>query len=147
MAESFLRWLETWDDERHIDEKEKTAIFMLLCGTSFDRTYVSMEDDAWMFDKAGDPIKTGNVVSECLSPFSVMVDHYGDTLRKKRWIGVKSLRPKEWVEDTFKIKVGAGTDDTMIDYERQLARLVANVSPGRATGLSSAKARWGKKTW
>ena len=80
MGENFLRWLESYDDERHIDEKEKIAIFMLLCGTAFDRTYVSMEDDGWVFDKAGNPIKTGNVVSECLSPFSVAVDHYGDTL-------------------------------------------------------------------
>jgi hypothetical protein len=70
MGENFLRWLEPYDDERHIDEKEKIAIFMLLCGTAFDRTYVSMEDDGWVFDKAGNPIKTGNVVSECLSPFS-----------------------------------------------------------------------------
>jgi len=38
MGENFLRWLESYDDERHIDEKEKIAIFMLLCGTAFDRT-------------------------------------------------------------------------------------------------------------
>ena len=38
IGENFLRWLESYDDERHIDEKEKIAIFMLLCGTAFDRT-------------------------------------------------------------------------------------------------------------
>jgi hypothetical protein len=135
MGENFLRWLESFDDERHIDEKEKIAIFILLCGTAFDRTYVSMEDDGWVFDKAGNPIKTGNVVSECLSPFSVAVDHYGDTLRKKRWLGIKSLRPKEWVEDTFKVKMPTTGDETMIDYERQFSRLVASVSPWKGDGL------------
>lgn len=134
MAESFLRWLETWDDERHLDEKEKLAIWMILTGVAFDRTYVNMEDDAWMFDRSGNPIKTGNVVSEALSSFSVVVDQYGDTLRMKRYIGIKSLRPREWVEDTFKINV-TGSDQTMIDYERQLARLVANVSPWKGDGL------------
>lgn len=135
MGESFLRWLETMDDERYIDEKEKIAIWLVLCGTSFDRTFVSMEDDGWMFDKSGNPIQTGNVASMCLSPFAVRLDSYGQTLRQKRFVGVKDLRPKEWVEDTFKVKVGGGGDEALIDYERQLARLVANVSPWKGDGL------------
>jgi hypothetical protein len=134
MGESFLRWLETWDDERHLDEKEKLAIWMVLTGVAFDRTYVNMEDDGWMYDKQGNPIKTGNVVSETLSTFSVVLDQMGDTLRKKRYVGIKTLRPKEWVEDTFKV-IATGSDQTLIDYERQLARLVANVSPWKGDGL------------
>ena len=38
MSENFLRWQESYDDERYIDEKENVAIFMLLCGTALDRT-------------------------------------------------------------------------------------------------------------
>ena len=42
MGESFLRWLETDQDEIHLDEKEKEVIWMILCGTSFDRTFPYM---------------------------------------------------------------------------------------------------------
>ena len=31
MGESFLRWLETDQDEIHLDEKEKEVIWMILC--------------------------------------------------------------------------------------------------------------------
>ena len=32
MGENFLRWLETWDDERYIDEKEKIIVRKYLFG-------------------------------------------------------------------------------------------------------------------
>lgn len=76
MGEQFLRWLETWDDERHMDEREKIAIWLVITGNAFDRTYITMEDDGWVFDKEGNPIKTGNVVSESVSPFAISMDSY-----------------------------------------------------------------------
>jgi hypothetical protein len=95
MGENFLRWLETWDDERYIDEKEKIAIWMVITGTSFDRTFITIENDAWVFDKAGNPIKTGNVVSQCASSSAVTVCHYGRSLRQKRWFDSRNIKPKE----------------------------------------------------
>lgn len=136
MGEQFLRWLETWDDERHMDEREKIAIWVIITGIGFDRTFLSTENDAWTFDKNGNPITTGNIVSEMVSPFAVAMDTYGDTLRKKRYVGIKSLRPREWVEDTFHISAVAESQEReIIDYERKLAKLVANVSPWKGDGL------------
>jgi hypothetical protein len=135
MGETFLRWLETYNDEQHLDEREKIAIWMVLVGTAFDRTTISRDDDGWVMDKSGNPITTGNVVSASVNPFSVCVDSYGETLRQKRWIGIKTLRPREWVEDTFKLKIAAGEDRRLIDYERKLSQLVANVSPWKGDGV------------
>ncbi len=136
MGESFLRWLETDNDEMHLDEKEKEVIWMILCGTSFDRTFPLMEGDAWAFDAHGAPINTGDIISQAVSPFNVSVDGYGDTLRKKRHFGIKSLKPREWVEDTFKVVINEGSSEgPVINYERKLASIVANISPWKGDGL------------
>src|SRR3990172_6196687 len=111
MGEMFLRWLETANDERLLDEKEKTAIWMILTGSAFDRTYASSDSDAWLFDKSGNPIKTGNVITENISPFSVRLDTYGTQLTQKRYVGIKSIRPIEWIEDIFKVKVSSDIHD------------------------------------
>ena len=136
MGENFLRWLETDNDEIHLDEKEKEVIWMVLCGTSFDRTFPSMANDAWVYDKNGDPINTGDIVSQNVSPFNVSVDDYGETLKKKRFVGLKSLKPREWIEDTFEVLINEGdAEGPAINYERKLSALVANVSPWKGDGL------------
>ena len=137
MGEKFLRWMETRRDEDELDEKEMTAIWMILCGTSFDRVYPDMEDGSWAFDSAGNPVKTGDIAVESMSPFMVRVDHYGRKLKQKRWVGIKSLKPREWVEDTFKVKVGASTEASVVDYERRLSQLVANVSTWKGEGIDT----------
>jgi hypothetical protein len=136
MGESFLRWLETDNDEEMLDEKEKEAIWMILCGTAFDRTFPYMESDTWAFNSAGIPIKTGDVVSQNVSPFNIAVDNFGEKLTKKRFIGIKSLKPREWVEDTFKVLINEGSGEgPHINYEKMLASLVGNVSPWKGDGL------------
>ena len=136
MGESFLRWLETDNDEVHLDEKEKEVVWMILCGTSFDRTFPYMEADNWAFDADGVPINTGDIVSQAVSPFNVAVDQFGDSLKKKRHVGIKSLKPREWIEDTFKILINEGSHDgALINYERQLSSIVANISPWKGDGL------------
>jgi hypothetical protein len=135
-GEGFLRWLESYNDEEHLDEKERVAIWMVICGVALDRTFITMDNDAWVFDKQGEPIKTGNVCSQCLNPFSVAFDMLGDTLRRKRFVGLKSLRPREWVEDTFKLQVNASDVNQLeVEYERKLASMVAGVSPWKGDGI------------
>lgn len=135
MGEFLLRFLEAADDESILDEKEKISIWMILTGVAFDRTFVSNDTDAWVFDKSGNPIKTGNIVTEHVSPFSVRLDSYGAKLKQKRFVGIQSLRPLEWIEDTFKVKVSSDTNSPVINYERQLAKMVASVSPWKGDGL------------
>ena len=136
LGEYFLRWLETRRDEDEIDEKEMTAIWMALCGVGFDRTYPSTDDDGWVLDASGNPIKTGDVAVESISPFMIRMDNVGRKLKHKRYVGIKSMKPKEWVEDIFKTKISGTMDNPgVVDYERRLAHLVANVSPWKGEGL------------
>lgn len=136
MGEHFLRWLETDNDEQQLDELEKEVIWMILCGTSFDRTFPLIQSDNWAFDADGNPINTGDIVSQNLSPFNVVVDTFGELLIKKRYVGIKSLKQREWVEDTFQVLINEGSDqDPLINYERKLSSMVANVSPWKGDGM------------
>lgn len=136
LGEQFLRWMETRRDEDEIDEKEMTAVWMILCGIGFDRTFPDMDSDSWVLDASGNPISAGDVAVESISPFMVRVDNYGRKLRHKRYVGIKSLKPKEWVEDTFEVQISGTKDDpSAVNYERRLAHLVANVSPWKGEGI------------
>lgn len=136
IGEQVLKWMERRRDEEELDEREMVAIWTVLCGTTFDRTFPSMEDDRWVFDASGNPISTGDVVTEAISPFMVRLDDFGSKLKYKRHIGIKSLKPREWVEDTFKVKIAGGAaGENIVNYERRLAHLVANVSPWKGEGL------------
>ena len=113
-------------DARFFDEKEKLCILLCLSGTTFMRTYADVDGGLWLPDGS----KTGDVAAECVLPFNVRVDTLGDSLEKKRWVGIQTLKDKEWVEDTFKVKISNKDENkTQIDYQRYLAKLVANVSP------------------
>jgi hypothetical protein len=137
MGENFLRHIESADDEIQKDELEKIAIWTVIAGVAFDRTFPEMENDSWVFDASGNPITTGNIVSESVSPFNFVCDAMGDRLAKKRYIGIKSLKEKEWVEDTFHVKLAADSKELghIIDYERRLSQMVASVSPWKGDGI------------
>jgi hypothetical protein len=138
MGENFLEWLDSSNDEVHLDEREMEAIWMIICGTAFDRTFPVLNNGDWAIDNAGMPITKGDIVSQSISPFNVVVDTYGRVLKEKRRVGIKSLKPREWVEDTFKVKLtktDSNDEGPAVNYERRLSRLVANVSPWKGDGL------------
>ena len=113
-------------DARFLDEKEKLVILLCIAGTAFMRTYADAEGGVWLPDGS----KTGDVATECILPFNVRLDTLGDSLNQKRWIGIQSLKDKEWVEDTFKTKIENKDEDrSQIDYQRYLSKLVQSVSP------------------
>lgn len=121
-----------WEIE---DEKELVTIGVAVFGTVFMRTIPDKAGGEWFIDKQGNVKTTGEVSSECVLPFNVVVDHLGNRLHKKRWVGLQSLRSKEWVEDTFKIKVDDPDAVSSIDYQRRLMSLVGQVSPWKGSGL------------
>lgn len=136
LAKLLLEYLDNYNEGEFLDEKEKTAISLPLFGTGFLRAFPWMDNDSWVFDKDGNPIATGEVGTENIIPFQVYVDQLGDRLNKKRWIGIQSLKPKEWVEDTFKIKV-QNTDAHSTDYLRQLTKMIGNVSPWKGAVMDN----------
>ena len=136
VAQQLLIHMDSLNDGEIEDEKEKLVISIGLWGNGFLRTFPFKEGGQWFIHKDGSVVTTGDVVTENIIPFNVITDENGDSLRKKKWVGIQSLRNREWVEDTFKIKVSnTDTAAATVDYQRKLMSLVGQVSPWKGTGL------------
>ncbi|MEW6186180.1 MAG: hypothetical protein AB1585_10630 [Thermodesulfobacteriota bacterium] len=138
LGEQLLIWLDTLNDNEIDDEKEKCAIWTVISGTTFLRTFPDKDAGQSFFTPDGQTIRTGEVYVEHIIPFNVHLDPMGDKMRKKRWIGIESLKPREWVEDTFKVKLGKEETATTLDYQRRLMKLVAQVSPWKGDGIDTS---------
>lgn len=136
LGESLLIWMDQSHDGDFFDEVEKVCIWLCLSGTGFIRAFPDASGGQWVTDDTGEIWKTGDVGTSCILPFNVRLDTAGDRLNRKRWVGVMSLEDPEWVEDTFKIKIELkGEDRSFLDYQRRLAKLVADVSPWKGHSL------------
>ena len=133
LGQAYLTWLDNSQDGKFFDEKEKTSIWLCLAGTAFMRSYPDFDGGVWLPEGG----KTGDVSAECIIPFNVRMDTFGDTLEKKRWVGIQSLMDREWVEDTFQVKLeGSKAKATpFMDYQNRLAKLVGSVSPWKSQSL------------
>jgi len=138
LADLVLQDMDMANDEEFEDEKEKVADWMVLFGTCFMRTFPEVDAGEWYIIKNGDIITTGDVACEALLPFNVVVDSFGDKLKRKRFVGIKSLKPKEWVEDTFHTKIVGEDNPDIIDYQKRLMKMVGDVSPWKGSGLVSS---------
>jgi hypothetical protein len=126
------------NDEEFAEEKEKLIDAMLLCGTSFMRVFPDLDRGEYGIDKNGELIKSGEVVAEFVSPFSIVVDPAGDTLNRKRYVGIQSFKNKEWVEDTFNVLIKAASDRDELQYTHTLMKYISNVSPWKSAGINSS---------
>lgn len=138
LAQDLLTWMDTINDSEIEAEKEKCAIWICLTGTTFMRTFPEMSGGRWGMTKQGELITTGEVVTQHVSPFNVVLDWNGGSLREKSWIGIKTLRNKEWIEDNFKVKMDRSDSAPFTDYQRNLMRLVAEVSPWKSSQITTA---------
>jgi len=137
LGELVLKDMETANDEEFLDEKEKVAMWMVLSGTAFMRTYPELDRGQWYIDEKGDMLKTGEVVSESVSLFNVRVDLLGESMNRKRAVGVQSVKPREWVEDAFKVSLSTDEAEQATNYQKKLMKMVASVSPWKGAGLES----------
>lgn len=128
------------DDFAEKDEQELCAMMMVLTGNGFVRTHPNPNSGKYVLDRSGKPvIDKGEIETSSLMPFQVFVPDAGSNLRKKACVGVRTLADREWVEDTYKVKIQTSEDQRRLtDYQRQLAVLVANVSPWKGTGLQTS---------
>jgi len=138
LGKKLLIWMDTLNDDEIEGEKEKVCDWCSLSGTGFIRTMPEMDGGEWFIDKGGTVIKTGEVVCRNIIPFNIVVDNVGENLRDKRWVGIKSLVPREWVEDTFKIDLQQEESARAVDYQRRLMKLVSQVSNWKGHGLQTA---------
>lgn len=137
LGEHVSNHLEIRRDYEADNIKELVEIWRQITGSGFWRTFPDMGGGAYLVDAQGQTIgKTGDVRTECFIPFNVVVPYMGQFLREKACVGMKSLKEIEWVEDTFKIKLAGGDGQKdLVDYEKQLMTLIANVSPWKGRGL------------
>jgi len=140
-GEIFLNYLDTKNDEEFIDEKEKCAIWMILTGTSFIRTFPKVSINRGMgFDEDGVLIKKGEIIDETIPPFNIAVSSLGDKIQSKKYIGIKSLKDREWVEDTFNVLLPSDDDTFAINYQKKLMKFVGNVSAWKGAKLENLSA-------
>src|SRR3990167_903329 len=133
-----LKWLDSLESNQTEDVKELIVLWTILTGNGFSRAYPCLDTGKYVKDKNGTVITKAEPVVECVSPFSVVVPVSGMFLKNKRYTGIKTLKQKEWVEDTFKVKIDSqDSDPSVIEYEKQLMTLIANVSPWKGAGLGS----------
>jgi len=118
------------------DVKELIAMWMVLTGNGFARTYANMDNGIYFTDAAGTVQSKGEVTIENIIPFGIVVPSLGVLLDQKRFVGIKCLKEKEWVEDTHEVLLSAESENTLkVEYEKQLMTLVANVSPWKGRSL------------
>jgi len=139
MGQDVLAHMDTLNDEEFLEEKEKVALWMLLVGTAFMRTFPMKDSGDFQLNKSKTNfVTTGEVVSENIMSFNVHVDNLGDSLDKKSYVAIKSLKPREWVEDIFKTTLKAGdSNPSIINYQARLMKLLGEVSPWKLSGLES----------
>ena len=135
LGEFVLTWMDQSHDGDFFDELEKLRIWLCVSGTGFLRVFPDADGGQWVND--GEEIfKTGDVGTQCITPFNIRLDTSGETLKKKRWIGIQSLEDLEWVEDTFKVKIKPrGKESAFTDYSTRLAKLITSVCPWKGDNL------------
>jgi hypothetical protein len=136
---ALLHHMDSLNDGEIADIKEHTAMWRTLSGNGFVRVFPDLDTGRFVINQ-----KTSEVMSapaevgvEPVLPFNVLVDPIGDCLKKKGYVGIKTLVRKEWVEDTFKVKISGNENLMEVDYQRQLMSLVANVSPWKGRGYEN----------
>jgi len=136
MGGDVLRWMDSAEDYDIEDSKEWAAIWMLLTGSGFIRVYPEVDDGVYVIGQDGKGITKGRVAAEPVFPFNVVVAPLGTKMERKSYVGLKSLKSKEWVEDTFHVLMDSNEGEKRyVEYERQLMKLVANVSPWKMRGV------------
>jgi len=118
------------------DIKEWAALWLILTGNAFIRTYANLDNGIYFTDADGKVQSKGEVTIENIIGFSIVVPSLGVLLKQKSYVGIRSLKDKEWVEDTYKVKLGtASVGGIDLEYEKRLMTLVANVSPWKTRSL------------
>jgi len=134
-----LRWLNTRNENEIEDIKELIVLWMCLTGNAFSRTFADTDANGFVIDASGKSVGRADVATDIVLPFNVRVSSIGQRLKQKTWVGCKNLCYREWVEDTYGVKLQASESDLrQVDYQRQLLSLVASVSPWKGRGVETS---------
>ncbi|RPI88752.1 MAG: hypothetical protein EHM41_00315 [Chloroflexi bacterium] len=132
VGQNILDHLRTADDEEDLELQEETAMWWLICGNAFPRVFPDMERGGYIPFAEG-VVGRGEVGMDIVLPFNIKVPTIGTRLKRKPWVGIHTLVLKEWLEDTYKVKV-EGSASGELDYQKELLTLVGNVSSWNSSG-------------
>ena len=136
LGEQVLQSADLENEEAFADEVDDLTEMLVMLGTAFMRTYPYKSGSMFGMDYNGKIIEMGDVGNQLLLPFNVYPDIFGRRLRYHRHVGIKSLKPTEWVEDTFYKKIQSTGDDAQVtNYEKRLMKMVSDVAPWKGAGL------------
>lgn len=124
------------------DIEEEAALCTVLTGNGFVRAFPAMDAGTTLLVPDGGKLKTGDVGEANILPFNVFPDEtVGTRLRDKRMVGIQDLKHKDWVKDNFPgidIPSGSLGEDSGINYQQALTKIVGQVSPWKSTaGVSN----------
>lgn len=137
VGKNIVSYMDIERNEDLKDEFELVLLWAFICGTGFSRTFPYKGFGFFGLNEKG-IVPECEVLTESVLPFNVLVDNLGHKLKHKRWIGIKSLKSREWIADTFpKAADAAESQPNLLDYERRLMQIVANVSPWKGAGLET----------
>lgn len=137
LGQGLLTWMDGINDGEIKKEKEKLTLWLSIAGTGFLRTFIEADLGRLILGEDSGTLRTGEVVTENVIPFNVFPDRLADKMRKMRYVGIQTLKPIEWVEDTFNVIVPAADNPLAMDYQRRLMHLVGKVSPWKGVGLEA----------
>jgi hypothetical protein len=137
LGDQIVDWFDYRDTMALEDLKEDVALWMVLTGSGFSRTFPNMDTGKYVIGKDGKvTVGRGDVSFTDLLPYDIYVPTLGRKLDDKRYVGIKSLVFTEWVEDTYKIIVQPDASDVnKADYQRRLMVLMSNVSAWKGRGI------------
>lgn len=139
LGEQLLQFMDFDNEEAFADEVDDLMDILIIMGTAFMRTFPYKSGSMFGMDYDGKVIEMGDVGNQPLLPFNVYPDLFGRKLRYHRHVGIKSLKPTEWVEDNFGIEIKTSGDDAQTtNYEKRLMKLVSEASPWKGAGLMTS---------
>jgi len=140
LGEQLLQSMDLENEEAFVDELDDLLDILIIMGTAFMRTFPYKAGSMFGMDYNGKIIEMGDVGNQLLLPFNVYPDVFGRRLRYHRHVGIKSLKPTEWVNDTFGVKITTSGDDSQTtNYEKRLMKMVSDASPWKGAGLMTSQ--------
>ena len=138
MGERVLEWLDARNDYAAEDVKELTELIRILTGNAFVRVYAA-SDDHWIFDAEGNRVPRGHVELDCVLPISVSLPPEGVFMRQKPWVGIQTVRRREWVEDVYGVTLpkSGKQDRGNIAFQKRLMQMISEVSSWKGAGLNT----------
>lgn len=102
-----------WNYDRLSDVYAAALLWALVCGTGFVKTYWDANAGDVVELADGSRHALGEVMVDYCSPFEILVDPFARDLSEAAWVIHARVRPVEYIEMKYGVKVSAETTDVL----------------------------------